>query len=146
MDTSHLDEEVLRSSYIARLDEKQRPEYTKTYKRGTTFSIRTRDLGTYTIAKDTTPPLIRPKNFKSKQWLSNYRYLSIYIADDLSGIATYNATLNGEWILMEYEPKTRTLTYNFDDKILDRKQCELTLEVTDNVGNSATFTSSFYRN
>ncbi len=146
MDTSHLGEEDLRSSYIARLDEKQRPEYTKTYKRGNTFTIRTRDLGTYTIAKDTTPPLIRPKNFKSKQWLSNYRYLSIYIADDLSGIATYNATLNGEWILMEYEPKTRTLTYNFDDKILDRKQCELTLEVTDNVGNSATFTSSFYRN
>jgi len=146
MDTSHLSEEDLKSSFIARLDEKQRPEYTKTYKRGTTFSIRTRDLGTYTIAKDTTPPLIRPKNFKAKQWLSNYRYLSIYIADDLSGIASYNATLNGEWILMEYEPKTRTLTYNFDDKILDQKQCELTVEVTDNVGNSATFTSSFYRN
>ena len=136
----------MKQAFIARLDDKRRPNFVKTYKRGGTFTTRTRNLGVYTIAKDTVAPIIRPKNFKSKQWLTNYRYLSLYIADDLSGINTYKATLNGEWILMEYEPKTKTLTYNFDDKILDKKQCELEVVVTDNVGNSTTFTSSFYRN
>ncbi len=145
-DTSKFPEEDLKQAFIARLDNKRRPNYVKTYKRNGTFTTRTRNLGMYTIAKDTLAPIIRPKNFKTKQWLTNYRYLSLYIADDLSGINTYKATLNGEWLLMEYEPKTKTLTYNFDDKILDKKQCELEVVVTDNVGNSTTFTSSFYRN
>jgi murein DD-endopeptidase MepM/ murein hydrolase activator NlpD len=129
--------------FIARLDKKKKANYMTTFKRGTTFTTRTRSLGTYTLAQDTIPPKIRSKNFKEKQWLNNYRYLSLIVSDDLSGIDTYSATLNGEWILMEYEPKTKTLTYNFDDKILT--QCELKVIVTDNVGNSNTFTSSFYR-
>ncbi len=132
--------------FIARLDRYGKPNYMSTFKRGTTFTTRTRHLGTYTLARDTVPPKVRSKNFKNKQWLTNYRYLSIHISDDLSGIADYNATLNGDWILMEYEPKTKTLTYNFDDKILDKKQCELKVVVTDNVGNTTTFNSSFYRN
>ena len=77
--------------------------------------------------------------------MSNYSYLSLNISDDLSGIDTYSATLNGEWILMEYEPKTNTITYNFDDKILNTNECELKVTVTDNVGNSNTFTSTFFR-
>ncbi len=144
--TEQLPQDYRKTAFIARLDNKNNPEYVKTYKREGTFTTRTRNLGTYTLAQDTVPPLIRPKNFKTKQWLTNYRYLSLIIADNLSGIATYEATLNGEWILMEYEPKNRTLTYNFDDKILDKKQYELRVVVTDNVGNSTTFTSSFYRN
>ncbi|NER09028.1 Peptidase family M23 [Muriicola jejuensis] len=144
-DTEGYEEAFLKSAFIARLDERMRPDFMKTYKRGNTFSTRTRSLGTYTLARDTVPPVIRPKNFKSKQWLTNYRYLSLLISDDLSGIASYEATLNGEWILMEYEPKNNTITYNFDDKILDKKQCDLKVVVTDNVGNSTTFTSSFFR-
>ena len=82
---------------------------------------------------------------KDKQWLNNYRYLSLKISDDLSGIDTYSATLNGDWILMEYEPKTNTLTYNFDDVILNKKQCALKVTVTDNVGNTNTYEVSFFR-
>ena len=138
--------EMRNKLFIARLDNKGKPNYMSTYKRGSTFSAKTRHLGTYTLAQDTIAPKIRAKNFKNNQWLTNYRYLSLQISDDLSGIDTYEATLNGEWILMEYEPKLKTLTYNFDDKILDKKQCELKVVVTDNVGNTSTFNSSFYRN
>lgn len=144
-DTSKYSENERKQLFIARLDKKLRPNYTSTYKRGDVFTARTRNLGTYTLAKDTLAPKIRTKNFKAKQWLNNYRYLSLYIADDLSGIDSYSATLNGEWILMEYEPKTKTLTYNFDDVILDKKQCELKVVVTDNVGNSSTLSTTFYR-
>lgn len=144
-DTSKYSEEERKQLFIARLDKNLKPNYTSTFKRGTTFTTRTRDLGTYTLAKDTLSPKIRTKNFKHKQWLNNYRYLSLLISDDLSGIDTYSATLNGQWILMEYEPKTETLTYNFDDKILDKKQCELKVIVKDNVGNTSTLEVSFYR-
>ena len=144
-DTSKYSEEDLKQLFIARLDSDLSASYYSTYKRGSTFSTRTRDLGTYTLIKDTIAPKVRAKNFKEKQWLSNYKYLSIEISDDLSGINTYSATLNGKWILMEYEPKKKTLTYNFDANIADQKQCDLEVIVTDNVGNSTTFKSSFFR-
>ncbi len=144
-DVSKYSDEERKQLFIGRLDNNNLASYASTYNRGRTFTTRTRNLGTYTLAKDTVAPQIRPKNFKDKQWLTNYSYLSLSITDNLSGINTYNATLNGEWILLEYEPKTNTITYNFDDLILDKKQCELKVVVTDNVGNSSTFTSTFYR-
>ncbi|NAY90428.1 peptidoglycan DD-metalloendopeptidase family protein [Muricauda sp. JGD-17] len=131
--------------FIARLDENLQPRHSKTYKRDGSFTTRTRALGTYTLVKDSVAPTIVPKNFKERQWLNNYRYLSVSITDDMSGINSYNAWLNGDWILMEYEPKTNTLTYNFDDKVSQDTQCELRIVVTDNVGNSSTFTSTFFR-
>lgn len=144
-DPSGYTEEEQKKMFIARLDDRLRPSHVSTYKRGGTFTARTRYLGTYTLAKDTIAPTIRTKNFKEKQWLNNYKYLSVLISDDLSGVDTYSATLNGEWVLMEYEPKRNTLTYNFDDKILDKKQCVLEVTVTDNVGNKNTLTTAFYR-
>lgn len=144
-DASKYSKEEQKQLFIARLDDKLRPSYVSTYKRAGTFTTRTRYLGTYTLAKDSVAPRIRVKNFKEKQWLNNYKYLSLAISDDLSGVDTYSATLNGNWILMEYEPKTNTLTYNFDDKILNQKQCVLEVTVTDNVGNKNTLTTTFFR-
>ncbi|WP_024479904.1 M23 family metallopeptidase [Cellulophaga baltica] len=144
-DAAKFSPEERKQLFIARLDSKLRPSHMTTYKRGNTFSTRTRNLGTYTIAKDSVAPKVRATNFKEKQWLSNYKYLSLQITDDLSGIDTYSATLNGKWILMEYEPKKNTITYNFDANIVDQKECNLEVVVTDNVGNSTTFKSSFYR-
>ena len=53
--------------FIARLDSRLRPHHSSTYKRGNTFTTRTRNLGTYTLAKDTVAPTIRPKNFKDQK-------------------------------------------------------------------------------
>ncbi|MBT8237056.1 MAG: M23 family metallopeptidase [Croceitalea sp.] len=143
-DVSKYTKEERKQLFIAEIDNGT-PDYSRTYKREKSFTTRTRSLGKYTLAKDTLAPKVVAKNFKSKQWLSNYRYLSLKISDDLSGINSYEAMLNGEWILMEYEPKTSTLTYNFDDKIADKTQCELKVVVTDNVGNSTTFEQTFFR-
>ncbi len=144
-DVSHIPQETRKEYFIARLDERDRPQFVRTYRRGNTFTMRSRNLGRYTLARDTVPPTVEPRNFKEKQWLTNYRYLSLRISDDLSGIASYSGKLNGSWILLEYEPKTRTLTYNFDDRILGQRQCELEVEVTDNVGNTTVYTTRFFR-
>lgn len=144
-DPSKYSPEERKQMFIAHLDSKMRPSYSKTYKRDGSFTTRTRTLGTYTLARDSIAPTVKPKNFKEKQWLSNYNYLSLTIADDLSGIDTYSATLNEKWILMEYEPKTNTITYNFEDNIINDTECDLKVTVTDNVGNSTTFTCKFFR-
>ncbi len=144
-DTSKYTKEDRKQMFIARLDKKRKASYASTYKRGNSFTTKTRNLGTYTLAKDTVAPKVRALNFKEKQWLNNYSYLRVHISDDLSGVDTYSATLNGEWILMEYESKKNTLTYNFDDKVIHEKQCNLEVIVTDNVGNTTTFNRTFYR-
>lgn len=131
--------------FIAYLDKSGKPKYSHSQKRGEVLTTQTRTLGSYTLVKDSVPPAIIPKNFRENQWLTHYRYLRLKISDDLSGIDTYQATLNGEWILMEYDPKTDTLTYNFEDKTLNKTQCRLNVTVTDKVGNASTFTTTFFR-
>ncbi|MEM8929060.1 MAG: M23 family metallopeptidase [Bacteroidota bacterium] len=144
-DVSKYSAEKKKQLFIAHLNDDLEPNYSRTYKRGNTFTTKTRNLGKYLLAIDSVPPKIDPRNFKAGKWLNNYRYLSLTISDDLSGINSYNAYLNGKWILMEYEPKKRTITYNFDDKIVEDTQCNLKVVVTDNVGNTTTFEETFYR-
>ncbi|WP_242118772.1 M23 family metallopeptidase [Aestuariivivens sediminicola] len=145
-DISHYPAPIRDKLYIANLvGRKKYPAYTSTKREGQALTARTKKLGTYTIAMDTVSPTIQPRNFKDKQWLSNYRFLKIRINDSESGISNYRATVNGKWILMEYDYKTKTLTHDFSDGIVSETKNNLKLIVTDNVGNSSTFETLFYR-
>ncbi|WP_042503834.1 M23 family metallopeptidase [Algibacter lectus] len=132
--------------FIARLlGYKDYPAYSTTKRKGDILSTTTKYLGKYALATDSVPPTIKADNFKNKQWLSNFRYLKVKISDDLSGISNYRATINGKFILMEYEYKTNTLTYDFNDGDFTDTNNNLKVIVTDNVGNSSTFEALFYR-
>ncbi|NMH86072.1 M23 family metallopeptidase [Flavivirga algicola] len=131
---------------IARLiGYKKRAVYTSTKRKGNLLVARTKALGTFTLATDSIKPKITPANFKDGQWLSKYRYLKIEIEDEFSGISKYRATINGKWILMEYDYKTKTLTHDFNDGIITDTKNNLKVIVTDNVGNNSTFEALFYR-
>ena len=145
-DVSNYSIEERKTLFIARLNEENDSIHVRTRKNGTQFSARTKNPGTYTLAKDEEPPTITPKNFKDNQWLSKYTQLALTIKDSISGVRDYRATINGKWILMEYEPKTHTITYNFSDRtVKEGTKHRLEVQVTDNVGNRTTFTSTFYR-
>ncbi len=123
----------------------KRPGYVSTKRLGNLLSASTKSLGTFTIASDTVNPTITPINFQNGKWISKQKVLKVKIKDDLSGISNYRATINGKWILMEYEYKKGTLTYDFDDEIISDTENNLKIIVTDNVGNNATFEATFYR-
>lgn len=101
--------------------------------------------GTYVFTKDSLAPTIKPLNFKPDQWMTNYKFLEVEIEDDFSGIKNYRATLNGKWILMEYEPKDQTLIYQFSDHNFEEAALNFRLEVTDQVENSTTYSATIYR-
>ena len=84
-------------------------------------------------------------NFKNGSWLSKYRYLKVKINDKGTGISNYRATVNGKWILMEYNYKNKTLTHDFNDAVVTETKNKLKVIVTDNVGNSTTFETTFFR-
>ena len=132
--------------YIGRLNYKGDDiYYSGTQIKDNLLTTATRTFGTYTIGMDKTPPVITPKNVAEGRWMSKYRYLKFKIEDEDSGIKSYRATINGKYILMEYDYKTNTLIHDFNDNVVTDTENNLKLIVTDNVGNSATFETTFFR-
>ncbi len=96
---------------------------------GNQISFRSRNFGSYTLLADSIPPTIKPL-------ILNKDELVFKISDNLSGIAKITMRVNGEWVLMNYDPKKNLIwaekpnqDYSFKGKI------ELT--VTDNVKNES---------
>ena len=102
-------------------------------------------MGNFTLARDSVAPKISPSNFRPNQWLSKLKYIKVNISDDFSGIKSYRGTINGKWVLFEYEPKRKLLTYDFSDKVFEQAKHELELEVEDNVGNKSIYKTIFFR-
>ncbi len=139
-----LTEEQLAKTYIATLDG-YKLEYNKTYRKGNTFSLKTKSLGKFKLAQDTTPPRIYNVNFVEGKTIKEQKTISVSITDLHSDIDSYNAYLNGKWILMEYDYKTKKLVHNLDDNICVQGRNDLKIVVTDNLQNSTTFESYFFR-
>lgn len=123
----------------------KRLRFVWTAKRDSILWTKNAYTGTYVFTKDSLAPKIKPLNFKPDQWMTNYKFLEVEIEDDFSGIKDYRATLNGKWILMEYEPKDNTLIYQFSDHNFEKAALNLELEVTDQVDNKATYRTTIYR-
>lgn len=144
-DVSQYSPEDQAKLYIASVTSWGSKYYVSTYKKKDRLTTKVNQFGTYQLFEDKTPPTIQPKNFRDKQWISNFRFLEVEIEDSETGIDSYRATVNGEFILMEYDYKTKTLTHDFNDgKISDTKN-ELKVVVTDKVGNTAIFEAEFSR-
>ncbi|GMT45379.1 MAG: peptidase M23 [bacterium] len=110
---------------------------------GNIIGVETRNLGDYTLMADTIPPFIKPVNFGNGAKVTGKHSLRVIIEDKQSGIKDYRPTLNGRWILMEYDVKTNTLTYHFDS-MLKKGKNEFRLIVHDNVGNESVFKALIY--
>ncbi len=131
--------------FIGRLNYKGVPYYNTTNRKGDKLIANTKVFGSYVLVSDTTAPIIKPVNFSNKKWISKNKTLKIKIEDKLSGVSTYRATINGKFILMEYNYKKDVLTYDFDDNIISESENNLKLIVVDNVGNNTTFEATFFR-
>lgn len=96
------------------------------------INFHTREFGDFMVIKDSIPPIVTPVYVNS----SSARFK---IKDYLSGISDYEATINGEWVLMHYDNKNSVIwSEALDKKIPMKGLFELT--VTDRAGNKTTFT------
>ena len=96
------------------------------------FSIR--DFGSFVLLEDTVAPSIKPI-------ILNNTSVTFKISDNLSGIDSYEATINGQWLLLIFDGKSGTLKSERLNKRLPLTG-ELILSVTDRSGNKqqATYT------
>ncbi len=144
-DTSHLSKKEKKYVYIAKISEKGTKGYVRTIKKQDKCYATRRYLGNYTLAYDSIPPKIQLYKSHDKQWMTRFSKLRVKISDVGSGIKKYKGQIDGKWILMEYEAKKGVLTYDFSDKKFKKAKHTLKVTVTDNVGNTSTFVSIFYR-
>jgi hypothetical protein len=94
---------------------------------GNEISFKTKNLGRHTLATDKTPPTVKIVSATPKQ-------VRVSISDGMSGIQSFRATLNGEWLLMNYDHKLRMIwSEQLDSRVPLNGDFELT--VKDNAGN-----------
>lgn len=143
-DVKHLSKDVLQKTFIATVGDK-RLTYNDSKMEDGKLTAKVRSLGTFKLAQDYNPPKIYSPDFKEGDALNQRDTISLKISDDLAGIATYDAWLNGKWILLHYDYKNRLVTHHFSDGVVEEGRNNLKVVVTDNVGNSATFETYFFR-
>lgn len=105
------------------------------------ITAKSKNFGGFAVMIDTIAPKITPFNIVPNRNMANYKTIEVKIGDNLSGIKSYRATIDGKWVIMEYEAKKTKLFYTFDK--LAKGKHEFKLEVTDGVGNVGTTTIPF---
>ena len=117
-----------------------------TYKNGW-VSTQIKSFGNFAVGIDTIAPTIKPVfNAKDKKNVdfTKAKTIGIKVDDNLSGVKKYKATIDGQWVLFEYEAKQDLLFYTFDDKIQPGKH-KFEIQVTDDKQNTARWSCEFVR-
>ncbi|MCK6650798.1 MAG: hypothetical protein L6Q66_14165, partial [Bacteroidia bacterium] len=80
----------------------------------------TKSFGNFGVCIDTIPPKLKPAFKFHKDSviidLNKENYIGIIVNDDLSGIKKHRATIDGKWVLCEFETKKDLLFYTFDER------------------------------
>ena len=131
--------------YIANTEYAKYPRYVNTRKKDTTFYTTTKTLGKYTLKTDTIKPKAKILYIYNNQWITSAKTLKVKISDVDSGIKNWRATIDGTWVLMQYNHKKGVLTYNFSDKILVGSKHIFKIVLSDNVGNTTERSITFFK-
>lgn len=124
--------------YVAYSPDNEEYLYVGSKKSGDYITAKSRLLGFFTLAVDTIAPQIRAINIKDGKNISVQKTIKMRILDEETIISSYNAYLNGEWILMEYDPKNNFLVYNYDE-YLKKGENNFRLVVIDVMKNESEF-------
>ena len=93
---------------------------------GNTIQFKTRNFGTFVLAQDLQKPTITPVRVNSSE-------IRFTIKDNSSGIESYEATINGKWVLMRYEHKQAII---WSEKLDEQPfKGSVNIKVTDRAGN-----------
>lgn len=137
LDLSEVPENIREYAYIAKVNSKGKKHFASAKKSKNQLVLRSKKMGVYTIDIDSLPPTIKPVYFYDGKDISKHQIIRVKIGDSKSGISSYEPKLNGEWLLMEYDPKKMQLIYRVDER-MKKGENILELTVIDGVGNKST--------
>lgn len=99
----------------------------------------TNKFGTYTVRVDSIAPKIVPLNTYPNKVFKTGETIRFKVSDGLSGVETINATMNGNWVLMEYDYKKGIAFHRWDERSGTPGKKLFKLTVMDERGNSKTY-------
>ena len=100
----------------------------------------TREFGSFCLMIDDEAPVIQPLNFYDGKTIPSNQYsLRLKVDDAFSGIehTEIYGTLNGKWILFEYDYKRKTITHRFPEGRPEKGEYQLSIRVKDDARNQS---------
>lgn len=101
-------------------------------------------MGSFYIGADSVGPSIRPVNIANGKSMRAASKIMVKIGDNLSGIKSYNAYIDDQWVVMEHDAKYALLSYRFDEYCPPGKHV-FRLVVTDMKDNKTQYLATFTR-
>jgi hypothetical protein len=103
---------------------------------------RSRELGTFYVAVDSTGPVIRSQTIREGGSIRNSRVLNFRVTDNLSGLEDWSATVDGEWALIDFDAKRNLMSVRLDAG-LEPGSHLVVLKAADTVDNLAVLELTF---
>ncbi len=100
---------------------------------GDLAKFKSKEFGKFTLMLDSIPPTLTAE--KPGGTVTSTSSIGFTISDERSGIRSHEAYINGEWVLMEYEPKQKRIWLVVKDTDFKKGSNELEVVITDNCGN-----------
>ena len=111
--------------------------------RNNAITAKSKAFGGFAVMIDTIPPKISPTNIYENKNMAGNSTITVKIGDNLSGIKSYRGSIDGKWVIMEYETKKAKLFHTFDN--LEKGAHIFDLTLTDGVGNESKVSIPFTR-
>ncbi len=101
-------------------------------------------FGTYTVMVDTVNPQIIPQNLFNNANVKGLQEIRFKLIDD-TGIKSYEAYIDDQWTMFEWDPKTGILSHRLKPQRVKQNQSHtIRVVVTDKLNNSSTYQAKFY--
>ncbi|MFN0214999.1 MAG: M23 family metallopeptidase [Saprospiraceae bacterium] len=143
---THLPAHLRPKAIIANCNE-GRPDNCGGIWQGEWLSTQVRTFGDFCIMADTIPPRITPVVFAADMRRKNtisFRILDNFSVTGTADNFTYRGTIDGRWVLFEFDKKRNRLTHKFDEQ-LGKGEHRVRITAKDDRGNEGVFEGNFLR-
>ena len=106
-------------------------------------TARTSTFGTFCLVTDATAPTIRPQ-FTDGQDCRSRSVISFRMSDNFSGVSSYTATIDGEWVPIDYARGRANINLQNED-IKGGTTHSIEIRVSDACGNTSRWSGTFIR-
>lgn len=114
------------------------------YWKGDYLIVKTRSLGAYTVMIDSVKPKLTPVNIPENKDMSRKWSILVKAEDNLSGVKSYDAYIDSQWVLTEFDYKKKLLIHRFEEG-LSKGHHDFKLIVKDEIGNESILEFDFNR-
>ncbi len=142
--SSYIPDSLRTGVCMARLDKSTgRLSYAGGTWRNGSVSASTTAFGTYCLTRDSLPPTVKA-SFVDGADLTGKRSVQFTVSDDFSGVASYEATIDGRWVILDKKGPSSPLVHTFDtDWMVKGENHTLEFVAVDGVGNRTVMKYTF---